>query len=625
MSEGNLDPLRESLYQKTAARRNKFSTQNKRRKENVQKAWAEETSSISKSTSNKKLWFFLGGSLVFFIVAAIIATLIFLAGGRTVSPENLQVSIVSPGAVESGEVYEIEVEVINRNPVSLPFVELTVSFPDGARDPNDFSRERGHLVQTLDALKPGQRQSLTIPTVLFGEEGEEVETIFTFEFRAEDSNAVVVREERVPILISSAPLSLRVETPETVVPGDSFVTTAVIEVHTDEAIPGVVLVANYPFGFEILDATPKRTRGDRVWELGTLEPGERVEFRIEGRFATQSGSERVISFQAGTGLSLNGEELALVYMEQERVVKIESSALALSLLLNGTGADSVIVSPGAQISGRISLENSLGADLFDTKIQVSIQGEAFDAEAFNPRNGLYNESTNVLLFNRDTDSELAQLEPGDRSVITFELPIRSAEDLRAVQNPTVNLSIFVTGREIAAGSGSRPVSTQIQKNIQVSSSVGFSDRLLYSTGSFTNSGPWPMEAGSRTTFTLEFEVENTVNTLASTKVFFRLPSYVSYTGGVRGLSGSEVMYDAQSGVVSLSLGELSPQEVFSGAIQLAVTPSSNQSGSVITIVDQGIVQGVDRFTKQSIERSLGSLTSRITQDPEYTQDKGVVK
>lgn len=625
MPEGNLDPLRESLYQKTAARRSSVSAQKRQKGRGLQKAWTEEIPKKGKDPSEKRLWLFLGGSLLFFIVALIAATLIFLAGGRTVSPENLEVSIVSPGAVESGEVYEIEVEVVNRNPVSLPFVELTVSFPDGARDPNDFSRERGHLVQTFDALKPGERQEITIPSVLFGEEGEEVETIFTFEFRAEDSNAVVVREERFSSLISSAPLSLRVEAPETVVPGDSFVTTAVIEVHTEEAIPGVVLIANYPFGFEILDTEPRRTRGDRVWELGTLESGERVEFRIEGRFATQSGSERILSFQAGTGLSLNGEELSLVYMEQERVVKVESSALALSLLLNGTGADSVIVAPGTEISGRISLENSLDADLFDTKIQVAIKGEGFDADAFNPRNGLYNEPTNVLLFNRDTDSELAQLEPGERSVITFDLPIRSAEDLRNVQNPTVELLVSVTGREIATGSGSRPVSAQLQKTIQISSSVGFTERLLYSTGSFTNSGPWPMEAGSRTTFTLEFEVENTVNTLASTRVFFRLPSYVTYTGGVRGLPGSAVTYDAQSGVVTLSLGELSPQETFSGAIQLGVTPSSNQSGNVITIVEQGIVQGVDRFTKQSIERSLGSLTSRITQDPEYTQDKGVVK
>lgn len=625
MSEGNLDPLRNTLYQKTAERRGRSSPAQKPQKQEavVESAWKEEVSRAPKEKKNH-LWIFLGGSVIFFVLAVVAATLILLGGGRTVSPENLEVLVSAPSTVASGEVYEMEISVTNRNPVALPFVELTVSFPKGARDPNDFSRERGHLVQAFEALSPGQKETVTIPSVFFGEEGQESETLLIFEFRAEGSNAVVVREERLPILISSAPLSLFLDMPETVVPGGSFIATARLEVQTEEAIPDVVLIGNYPFGFEILNAEPASTRGDRIWELGTLESGDEIEIEIEGRFAAQSGSERVLVFKAGTGLTPNGEDLQLVYMQQEKTIAVESSALGLSVLLNGSGADTLIVDAGSVLSGRIALENNLGTDLFGSAIQVTLSGSALDESALDPRTGLYQASTNTIIFNRDTDSELEVLEPKDRSVVTFEVPVKSARDLRGVQNPTLEVMVTVSGREVGQGTGSRPVTAQTRKTIQVIADLELDSTLLYSTGTFSNSGPWPMEAGEQTTYTLDFEVENTVNTVASTELAYSLPSYVKYTGRINGLSGGTVAYNEQSGTLTISLGELAPGEVRNGAVQLSVTPSTNQTGSVITIVNGSVVRGVDRFTKESVQTSGAAMTSRITQDPEYTQDKGFV-
>ena len=626
MPEGNIDSLRSSLYQKTAQRRGPKTRSASARSSEVQKKWkSDPPKNDSKKTNTKRIWWFLGGSVVFFLIAVVAAIAILSAGGRTVSPENLSIVVESPAAVASGEVYEMRFELQNNNPVVLPFVEMTIAFPNGARDPNDFSRERGHLVQDFQPLAPGAKQAVVIESVLFGEEGQEEEMLVTFEFRAEGSNAIMVRQETIPILISSAPLSLTVDVPETVVPGDSFITTARIRVHTDEPVPNVFLLGKYPFGFETLNTTPTASQDGRVWNLGTLDPGEEVEIKVEGRFATQSGIERVITFQVGTDLALNSESLNLVYVQHSKAISIDSSAIDLSVSLDGNGSDTLIVGAGKVLSGRATLTNNLGADLYGSQIQVTFEGNALDEDALDPKTGLYQPSTNTIIFNRDTDPKLEILEPTERSTVTFEVPIKSNNELEGVRNPTLTVLVTITGREVGQGGGSRPIATQIQKNIQVLSAVDLSMRLLHSTGPFTNTGSWPMRVGNRTTYTLLFDIENTLNTLAGTTVSIPIPSYVEYTGLISGVSSSAVAYNVQTGVIQISLGDLAPNEERSGALQLAVTPSADQAGNTITIVNAQSVSGVDRFTKQTVQTTVSALTSRITSDPEYTQDKGVVE
>jgi len=620
--KGNLDSLRTNLYKKTPTRRG-ITNPVKKQAAPVQEhaAWEAPKKKEEKPHKPYTTWF-LWGSIGFFVVALAVAALLVSQGGRTVSPKNIEFSVEIPPAIASGESVLIQTTVKNTNPVNLPFAELTVTFPPGTRDSVDVSKELQYKVISLGPLKPGEKKELSLEGILFGTEGEEKEIKLRIEFRPENSNAIVVKEETYPIIITSAPLAVTLTAPKEVGPGESFSTTITVQTNSEEAVPNAILLLEYPFGYSPRDATPTASSGNNVWNLGTLKPGEKEEITITGDIVGSSGDERFIRAFIGTDLSVGGSSLGLVYMEQDVKVTLVDSQLAISMSLDGNASETLTVDPGDDLTGRLTWKNNLDTEVFDASISITFSGNAFAEERLAIGRGFYQGETKTLVFNRDTNSELQSLAPGERGTITFTVPIKTNADLGTSRNPSLSIEGFISGRETGSGSPTTITNT-VNRSVQVTSGLTLTSFLTRTTGSFANTGPWPPTPNTETTYTLTLNASNTTNTVANSTVQFVLPSYVRYTGN-KVPTSANISYDERTGEVLWNIGEIGAHSNKMVEVQLGLTPSVSQVGQTPQVVSQQILEGFDRFVQETLQTSASTKTTAIIDDPAYTGGEGVV-
>ncbi|XKT75362.1 MAG: hypothetical protein ACJKSS_01070 [Patescibacteria group bacterium UBA2103] len=611
------EQLRKELYTKTAARRGATPTPTKREWEKP----APKPEKPHKPHKPYTTWFLLG-SLGFFVLAVIVSAILILQGGRTVSPKNIQLDVELPPAIASGESIKIEAKVKNTNPVSLPFAELTATFPEGTREADDVSKELQYKTISLGPLKPGQEKDLLLEGVLFGVEGEEKEIKLRLEFRPENSNAIVVKEETYPIIISSAPLAVVLAAPEEVAPGERFTTTITVQTNSEESVPDATLLLEYPFGYSVRDASPTADLANNVWNLGTLKPGEKKEITVTGDITGNSGDERYIRAYIGTDLSPGGGSLGLIYMEQDVKVALVDSQLAISLSLDGNANDTYTAQAGDDITARLTWKNNLDSQIFDGEITIAFTGDAIDTNRISISRGFYQAQNNTIVFNRDTNSELQTIDPDERGTITFTIPIKQTADLQSLRNPSLSIVGTIAGREVGSGSPSI-ISNKTEREVQVASALSLNSTLTRTIGAFSNIGPWPPVQGQTTTYTLTLVANNTTNTVANAQVRFVLPSYATYTQAKSPLSAN-VSYDERTGEVIWSIGEIASHSQKSVALQIGITPNQSQVGQTPQVVGQQILEGFDRFIQNTVQTVGTSKNTAITDDPAYTGDKGAV-
>lgn len=607
-----------TLYTKTRPRGRGFGAPAKPPK----REWdTPKKSPVSKKNTPYTTWFLIG-SIGFFGLALLVALVMFFLGGRTISPQNLGINIEAPAAIASGEPARFVIEVANTNPVHLPFAEVTLTFPQGTRDAEDVTKELTYVVHSLDGLRAGQKKEFSQEAVLFGTEGEEKEVKVRVEFRPENSNAIVVKEETYKILISSAPLTVTLTAPENVSVGESFSTIVSVQTNTKESVPNAVLLLEYPFGYSVRDVSPQASFGDFVWELGTLRPGEKKTITITGDLTGSTGEERFIKASIGTDLSANKQTLGLVYMTQDTKVSLQESALALSVSLDGDARNQITAEAGDTLTGRLTWRNNTGSKLYDGEIRIAFSGNAFDASRIESGRGVYDQGTQTFIFTGDTNRELDTLDPDERGTITFTVPIKNTNALSGVRNPALSFTASLEGKDVGSGSPA-PLSVSVEKQVQISSGLSLASTLTRTIGTFQNVGPWPPAVGEETTYTLTLTAANTVNTVANTVVKTTLPSYVRFTGAANP-SNASVSYTEQTGELVWNVGELASYSSRSVAIQVGLTPTGTQVGQSPIVVESQILQGFDRYVQETIQVSAGAHTTVIETDPAYTGSQGTV-
>ena len=104
-----------------------------------------------------------------------------------------------------------------------------------------------------------------------------------------------------------------------------------------------------------------------------------------------------------------------------------------------------------------------------------------------------------------------------------------------------------------------------------------------------------------------------------------LPAYVRYTGKVSPNDGT-LKYDDTTRTVSWVIGDVeaggAPKTM---SFQVALTPSVSQIGTAPVLIGAQTVSGTDRFTQKAIQGTVGELTTQITSDPAYSENKSRVK
>jgi len=574
----------------------------------------------------KKFFIF---ALVFFSAAVLVAGFVFFGGANFVSSKNVDISVLGPTTVSAGEILELGVTITNRNNADLELANLSIQYPAGARDAEDTSKSLNYTQDELGEVKAGRESARNIQVVIFGSPGEVKQIKFSVEYRVKGSNATFYKDKIYDITIGDAPLTFDVESPRNVNSGETFSTTINVVLNSTDMLRGVMVRAEYPYGYSVISSVPEAVAGDNVWSLGDMIPGEKKSITLRGQLIGENLEERTFRFYTGVADSGGNPNFKTIISSIQNTVAIARPSVSLNVSFNGENSSPYIVSAGKNINTVIRFQNNLTDKLLNPKLEVRITGSALDKLSITTQNGgFYDSGSNKISWVLDNGAGSSELAPGDRGQVLF--------NFSSILNPSstqsgreIGLEFLLSGIPLDTPGG-RPITVTERRTVRVSSEVSLSSESLYSRGVFPNRGPIPPKAEEETTYTINLRAVNTQAEINNAYVTAKLGQNIVWLGS-SSESTEGISYEESSNTVTWDIGTLAsgagsslPDRQVS--FQVALTPSLSQVRIAPTLVSNITFSGMDSVTGGTVTVYNPALTTRISNDPVFVQgDEYVVK
>lgn len=539
---------------------------------------------------------FLIAALAFFVVSGATAGFLFWRGTRAISSDRIEVTVTPEAPIASGDTVPLIVTVANRNPTEIFDALLVVDLPPGTRDANDPARVLETYTEPLGTIASGDSTTRTIPVQLFGSAGQVLAIPLKIEYRVPNSNALLVADRQHAITVASSPIALSVAGASQLAAGQTVSLTVAVRSNATADLRDVAVKADFPPGFTLSSAEPQATAGGLV-AIGDLPAGAVRQVRITGVLRGEPGEEKVFRFAAGTKNPDGTSTLGAAFADGSAAVRLTRPNLAVSLSLNRSTEDEVIVGAGQTIPALIAWENAGTAPFRDVRIEVSLAGAALDPAGIGGGTGFYRSNDRTVVFNRETHEALASLAPGASGAGSFTVRTRSAAALAGTQQPTIELTVRARGVRDGQVVDLAPPST---RTLRVSTAVSLASSITRSGGAV----PAPDQ---ETTYAVALTARNTLNSVGGARVSAQLPEYVRFVGP---LSGSSVSFDERTRTVTWTVGDLLAGATATGSFAVAFLPSASQSGTSPVVVGTQTLTGVDRFAG-SVSATAPPLTVSV--------------
>jgi|GEM_PF-401978 len=564
-----------------------------------------------KNTGSRK---FLLSAILFFVAALGIVAWTIIGGTNTISPQNIDVSIIVPALVDSGKANTVQFVIANRTQTRLLAVEIIVDYPEGTRNSSDPTKSLTHALITAGDLEPGAQTQKTSSVIFFGTEGARESVRATIEYQIAGSNAVFTKQSEATFVIGSAPISLAVNAPSEVIAGQQFDTTLTVVANSINPITDVSVEAQYPFGFSVQNTNPTAGAGNTMWRLGTLKPGESRTIHIIGTLSGEDGDTRIFHFLSGSESDPTNIHVTVPIIAEPYSMTLRRPFVSATFATSD-GKVGTLLSAKLGAPALISLKwkNNLTSSITNMKLVLSLSG-AVDPSSVEGHGGFYDSSKNQIIWSAQNEASLATVAPGAEGTLSFSFaPIPSSVRLLANPNAVLNLAVSAIRSDTQVDTPQEVVSAA-SATVRFSSIVALSAKALYSTGPYRNVGPVPPVAGQETTYSIVWSVSNSSNSLSNVRVSATLPLNVGFVGG-----DESVSYKDLTRTVSWNLGEVAAGTGYASpdrttAFQVVITPSLSQKITAASLISAAHLTGNDRYTQTAVSADSADISTATIKD-----------
>ncbi len=570
--------------------------------------------------------FFLGAFL-FFLAACGVAGYVFYGGGNLISPQNIDLQIITPSLIDGGKAATFQVIATNRNQSDLVLVDMIIDYPEGTRSVSDATQPLTHERQEIGTIASGQQIKKTVSGIFFGQEGTQQKIKVTLQYRVTASNAVFEKASEAAFTVGSSPVSISVDAPNEAIAGDQLSINVTVRSNAATSINNVVVQGRYPFGFSALSSEPKADAGGTLWRLGTMAPGSSRTIKLKGSIEGQDGDERVFRFSAGTNSDQTDTQIKVPFLTIPHTLTVHKPFITGSISVNGQTGKIVPVTAGKTLSGTVRWQNNLSDSVADVQLSLVISGPALDKNSVSAPGGFYQSADSSITWSKDQDGSLGSVPPGGTGTYQFSfatLPPAAGNVL--ITNPTLTLNLKVAGTRQGGSSVPESVGSAASLTVQLASAASIVAQAFHFSGPFTNMGPMPPRAESATTYSIVWTVKNSSSALANTSASAVLPLYVNF---VSAIPGEGVTYDAPSRTVKWPIGELKAGVGYTlaarqAAFQVTLNPSTSQIGNVPALTGPLMLSGLDRFAQVQVQTQADAPTTRITGEAGFSAGMDIV-
>lgn len=640
--KSKIDELRNRLYsRKTRINKTRKNIELKQEEYDLKSDWGAlpsdilrngETSNISNMTQVKKtptLNKVFIVAIIFLLFSVVFAYVSFKGGGNNISSDNIEIGLSGPVSIGAGEVLSLEIDVLNKNSVNLETADLLVEYPDGSRSAVDVKTALKRQRESLQTIKSGEKKTLVVKSILFGEEGDKETIKVGIEYRVPNSNAIFYKETIYEIEINSSPVSLSVSSPKETNSGQEVEFKIDIKSNSENEMDNLLLEAEFPFGFKPSKSTPDASFADNLWSLD-LKPLEKKTIYIKGTIIGQDEEKRVFRFNLGVKKENDEKSIEVNFISYLEQIVIKKSFISLNAVVGGdSSTGDYVTNAGDTIRVDISWNNNLNTNVNNGVLKVKLIGDILDKTSITSTNGFYNSADNTISWDKRNNSEFGSIESGKGGTTSFSFKSLGSINNILKKAPEINMEITMSGSRFESDTGvSSDINTVLARKIIISSNVAVNSRATYFSGKLINSGPLPPKVGSETTYTIILSVSNSLNDVADGKISMTLPPYIRWMG-VSTPSEEKISFNPVGGEIEWAIGDLYrgvgySKEAREIQFQIAFIPSLSHVGSEQVLVDNITFVGMDTFTDSEIKVPSRQLTTNLKTDQKYKVDNGIV-
>ncbi|MES2416437.1 MAG: hypothetical protein V4504_01935 [Patescibacteria group bacterium] len=618
-----LEDMKSRLFSKSyeSLQRKRFGILHKKEYQ-VNEDWEDDT---KQETMSKKFFMktslfqkFFIFSIGFFVLAVIFALYSFLFGGNTVSNDNIEIAVLGNTFTAGGEELPLQIEITNKNNTALELADLVLEYPKGSS--TDLKEEVERLRDSLGTIPAGQVRTDNIKVTLFGEQGSIKPIKISLEYRVEGSNSIFVKEKDYSVTVSSAPIDLSIQAPNTATPNQDITFNLKATLNATKPASGLVIKADYPIGFVFKSSTPSPSINNNVWDLGDMSPGAVQDITIVGTMTgVEDGEDKTFHFFAGSQSTSDKGVIGVIFNSIGHTISVQKPFIQARLLVNGEYKSEYSTDSKNNTSVQIQWANNLPTNVNDVEIRAKISGNAYDRKKIFVSNGFYSSTEDTIIWDKNSSSQFAEITPGETGQVGFSFaPSALFSSNGLIPDPYVQIDISIVGKQALDNDAVQTVTDTESKKIRVTSDTGFSSKVFHLSGPIVNTGPIPPKAETETTYSVSWNLSNTVNAISGAKITAQLPPYVKFTGTTSPTS-EDIKYDPISRKVTWNIGSIPKGTGITGAskevyFQIAITPSLSQLGTLPILVGEAVLTGHDDFANVEMRVSKAALNTRLTGD-----------
>ncbi len=516
------------------------------------------------------------------------------------SQEAIKLEITAVREADLFEEVKYQVRYRNNGNIRIDDATLIFQFPRLTIVGEDLSL-RNEI--EIGSIYPGEERTLEFSGRLVGKENEAKKAEVSLAYRPKNISALYESSTSFSTNIKSVPISFEIEIPSQLSVERVFNFSVDYFSRLEYPLSDLKIQINYPSNFVFLESNPRGVENNE-WVIPLLNRTEGGRVEIRGEFKEEAEGNKF--FEASLGLWREGEFVVL--KEITKGTKISDPDLYIFQRVNNR--DEYTANPGEMLHYEIFFRN-IGKDPFSRLSLISrLQGGFFDADSIMVMDG--RQSNSDLMWDWREISKLEYLDKGEEGLVEFWVEVKDAEDIR--------------GESVLTNSVSVSRMTEIF-SVKVNTKVDFEQMVFYNDEVFGNRGPFPLQAGETTTFTVNWQTKNFHNDLRDVAVKAILPNNVELTGSFfpEGRE-DEITFDSDSREIVWRVGNLkADKRPVSVSFQVALTPSINQIGQVLPIVNQAKITGIDTWTKEEIEVTAPKVETNLPHDPLLRGQEGAVQ
>lgn len=597
-NKNRIEDLKKKLYDPDYDESNSYRTGilHEQRHE-VKEAWEKEEI-MNKPVKKPKMSIFKKFfivSIIFFIGAIGYASYKFLLNDSTVTSNKIDLEIIGNSFTKGGEELPLQIEITNRNSASLELAALIVEYPKGADDnSSDMIRLSRDQIGTI---KPGESVIRNVKVKLYGAEKSVRNIKASLEYHPEGSNAVFTKDKYYPVTISLAPLSLKMEAPDTITTNQAITLKITTTLNTALSDDHPLLQMTYPNNFVFESSNIPALNDNSSWDLSAISLTTPITVEIKGKIIGQVGDEQVFHAYVGTASDTDNSKVSVVYSSILQKVTLENPFLDIKVLVNSQDSTEYSIENGRETNVSISWKNNLSTNITDAEIVASLSGNAFDKNQVKESSGYYDSLNNQIIWNKSTYKSLSNINPGETGNVSFYFTPQNLALLSNVRNPQVAISVSIKGRQPVLGSEYSSVDNFTEKIVKIKTDFQIASSLTYLSGSL------PPKAESETNYVVTWTLSNTTNSVNQAVAVATLPIYTNWVGFVAGTK-ENISYNEVSREITWKIGSVSPntgidinREV---SFIVAFKPSLSQVGFAPTLIKNITLSGQDSFSGSAV-------------------------